>query len=42
MLRGDKQSEEEERLQDGFTKNQRNEALTYEQEFAPQKRETPV
>lgn len=42
VLRGDKQSEEEERLQDGFTENQRNEALTYEQEFAPQKRETPV
>lgn len=42
VLRGEKQSEEEERLQDGFTENQRNEALTYEQEFAPQKRETPV
>lgn len=41
-LRGDKQTEEEERLQDGFTENQRNEALKYEQEFAPQKRETPV
>lgn len=30
VLRGDKQSEEEERLQDGFTENQRNEALKYE------------
>lgn len=29
-LRGDKQSEEEERLQDGFTENQRKEALKHE------------
>lgn len=37
-LRGDKQTEEEERLQDGFlTENQRNEALKYEQEFASTK-----